>query len=67
VVGNETLVKYICNRLLKVICVMNGNDDCFQSRYVGYFERMKYLFNSELPPRKVLRLKSIIITQIGSK
>ncbi|BFZ24272.1 hypothetical protein BsWGS_27311 [Bradybaena similaris] len=37
-----------------------------QSRYVGYYERLKNEFNRQLPPRKVLKLTSIKITGINS-
>lgn len=37
-----------------------------QSRYVGYYEKMLNEYDRELPPRKVLKLKSIKITGITS-
>nr|XP_012996278.1 phosphatidylinositol 3,4,5-trisphosphate 3-phosphatase TPTE2 isoform X3 [Cavia porcellus] len=35
-----------------------------QGRYVGYFEKMMTLYNWNLPPRKILTIKNIIIYSI---
>ncbi|BFZ15305.1 hypothetical protein BsWGS_18344 [Bradybaena similaris] len=37
-----------------------------QSRYVGYYERLKNEFNGQLPPNKELRLVTLKITGINS-
>ena len=38
-----------------------------QSRYVGYFEKLKNEYGSQLPLTTVLSVTSILITGIGSK
>jgi PTEN phosphatase family protein len=37
-----------------------------QTRYVGYYEKILHIYNNEMPPTKLLRLKSISITAIAS-
>lgn len=36
----------------------------FQSRYVGYYEKVKYDLNEEMPPPKYLKIESVKITSI---
>ena len=38
-----------------------------QTRYVGYYEKLLHVYNHQMPPTKVLKLKSITITAIASK
>lgn len=38
-----------------------------QTRYVGYYEKILHVYNHQMPPTKVLKLKSITITAIASK
>ncbi|PVD34487.1 hypothetical protein C0Q70_05762 [Pomacea canaliculata] len=37
-----------------------------QSRYVGYYEKLKNEYNRQLPPRKVLKIQSLRIESIGN-
>ena len=37
-----------------------------QSRYVGYYEKLKTQYNRQLPPKKVLKIQSIKVIGIGS-
>lgn len=38
-----------------------------QTRYVGYYEKILHVYNHQIPPARVLKLKSITITAIASK
>jgi PTEN phosphatase family protein len=38
-----------------------------QTRYVHYYEKILHVYNHEMPPVKLLKLKSIVITGIASK
>ncbi|CAF2689525.1 unnamed protein product [Rotaria sp. Silwood2] len=37
-----------------------------QTRYVGYYDKILHIYNHELPPPKVLKLKAIVIRAIAS-
>ncbi|CAF3676619.1 unnamed protein product [Rotaria sp. Silwood1] len=37
-----------------------------QTRYVGYYEKILHVYNHEMPPPKILKLKTIVIRSIAS-
>lgn len=38
-----------------------------QTRYVGYYEKILHVYNNQMPPTKILKLKSIVIKSIASR
>ncbi len=45
---------------------LQGVETPSQTRYVRYYEKILHIYNHEMPPTKVLKLKSIVITAIQS-
>ena len=39
----------------------------FQSRYVGYFSKVRYDLNGSLPPKKYLKIRALTINAIKGK
>ncbi|CAC5403682.1 unnamed protein product [Mytilus coruscus] len=48
----------------KVGKTFQGVETPSQSRYVGYYEKVKYDLNEEMPPAKYLKIESVKITSI---
>ncbi|KAL8583379.1 hypothetical protein ACOMHN_035361 [Nucella lapillus] len=66
--GAKTSLEYFGDRRTDLTkgTAFQGVETPSQSRYVGYFEKIKNEYNRHMPPRKLLKIKSFKIVGIGT-